>query len=179
MDVGQALGVGVAGQHDVRLARQQGLEGVEEFFLRALFVGEELHVVDQQQIQRVVTLLELVEGLALVGLDHIRHKLLGVDVENLGLWTIGQQVVADGVHQVGLAQADAAVDEQRVVELAQAARHVHGGGARHAVGRALHQGGKRQRRVQARLRPARCRHFGRREIGQLGEHQLLRGSWCW
>src|SRR2546427_1791427 len=51
------------------------LEGVEELLLRAVLVGEELHVVDQQQIQRVVTLLEFVKGAALVGLDHIRDEL--------------------------------------------------------------------------------------------------------
>jgi hypothetical protein len=34
------------------LLGQQRFEGVEEFFLRAVLVGKELHVVDQQQIQR-------------------------------------------------------------------------------------------------------------------------------
>jgi hypothetical protein len=173
VDVGQALGVGVAGQHDVALLGQQRFEGVEELFLRALLVGEKLHVVDQQQVERVVTLLELVEGLALVGLDHIGNELFGVDVENLGLWTVGQQVVADGVHQVGLAQADAAVNEQRVVELAQAAGHVHCSGARHAVGRTFHQRGKGQRGVQPGLGAAGCRHLGRRQIRQFGQHLVL------
>jgi hypothetical protein len=38
----------------VALFGQQRFEGVEELFLRAVLVGEELHVVDQQQIERVV-----------------------------------------------------------------------------------------------------------------------------
>ena len=61
---------------------------------------------------------------------------------------VGQQLVAHRVHQVGLAQADAAVDEQRVVKMAGRARDMHGRGARHAVGRALDQGVESQRRVE-------------------------------
>ena len=36
------------------LLGEQRLEGVEELFLRAVLAGEELHVVDQQQVERVV-----------------------------------------------------------------------------------------------------------------------------
>ncbi|MCY1509556.1 hypothetical protein D9M68_439050 [compost metagenome] len=163
MDVGQPLGIGVAGHHDVRLLGQQGLEGVEELFLRAVLVGEELHVVDQQQIERVVAFLELIESLALIGLDHIRHELLGVDVENFGIGPVGQQPVTHSVHQVGLAQADAAVDEKRVVQVARHAGHVHGRGARHAVGRALDQGVEREPRIEPVLEAG-----GRRFLARAG-----------
>ena len=172
VDVRQALGIGVRGHHDVALLGQQGLEGVEEFLLRAVLVGEELHVVDQEQVERVVALLELVEGLALVGLNHIRDELLGVDVENLGIGLVGQQLVAHRVHQVGLAQTDAAVDEERVVQLPRRPRHVHGRGPRHAVGRALHQGVEGERRVQPGLEAAggrfflRLHRFGDRKVGR-------------
>ena len=127
---------------------QQGFERIEEFFLRSVLVGKKLHIVDQQQIERVVALLELVKSAALVGLNHIRHKLLGVDVENFGIWAVGQQLVAHGMHQVGFAQAHTAIDEKRVVQVPGHARHVHGRRARHAVGRALHQGLERQRRIE-------------------------------
>ena len=36
------------------LLGQQRLEGVEELLLRAVLAGEELDVVDQQQVERVV-----------------------------------------------------------------------------------------------------------------------------
>ena len=42
--------------------------------------------------------------------------------------------VADGVHEVGLAQADAAVQEQRVVGVARALGDAQGGGVGQAVG---------------------------------------------
>jgi hypothetical protein len=120
VDVHQPLGVGVAGHDDVRALGQQRLEGVEELLLRAVLAGEELHVVDQQQVQRVVLGLQLVEGLALVVLDHVADELLGVQVQHAGIRPVLQQRVAHRVDQVRLAQAHAAVDEQRVV-------HVHPG----------------------------------------------------
>jgi hypothetical protein len=61
---------------------QQGLEGVEELFLGAVLAGEELHVVDQQQVQVVVLGLQFVEGLALVVLDDVADELLGVQVQH-------------------------------------------------------------------------------------------------
>ena len=138
-DVGQTLGIGIAGHHDVAALGQQRLEGIEEFFLRLVLAGKELHVVDQQQVERVVARLEFVEGLALVGLDHVRHELFGVGVEHAGVGLELQQLVAHGLQQVRLAQTDAAVDEQRVVQLARRAGHVHGGGTCHAVGATLDQ----------------------------------------
>ncbi len=63
----------------------------------------------------MVIALELVEGLALICLDHVGDVLLGVDVADAGIGLFVQQLVADRVDQVGLAQADTAVQEQRVV----------------------------------------------------------------
>lgn len=96
---------------------QQSFKSVEELFLRAVFVGKELDIVDQQQIERMVMVLEFIKCLALVGLDHIRDKLFGVDVQNLGLRPICQELVANRVHQMGLAQTHTAIDEQRVVQM--------------------------------------------------------------
>jgi hypothetical protein len=166
--MGQPLGVGVRGHHDVALLGQQRFEGVEELFLCAVLVGKELHIVDQQQIQRVVAVLEFVKSLALVGLNHIRNKLFGVDVENFGVGPVLQQLVAHGVHQVGLAQADAAVDEQRVVQMPRHAGHMHGGGARHAVGRALHQGVEGERGIESTAQRLGGVVLGGRGIGQGG-----------
>ncbi|MPM97616.1 hypothetical protein SDC9_144791 [bioreactor metagenome] len=148
MDIRQTLGIGVGRHHDMALLGQQGLEGIEELFLRAVLVGEELHIVDQQQVERVVAFLELVEGAALVGLDHIRDELLGMDVENLGVGLVLEQLVTHSMHQVGLAETDTAVDEQRVVEMTGRACHMHGGRARHAVGRTFDQRLEGESRVQ-------------------------------
>ena len=151
MDVGQTLGIGVAGHDNVRLLRQQGLKGIEKLFLGAVFVGKELHIVNEEQVERVVVVFELVKGLALVGFHHIRDKLLGMDVQHLGVGLVEQQLVAHSMHQMGFAQAHPAVNEQGVVELTRHIGHMHGGGAGHAVGRALHQRVKAQAAVEAIL----------------------------
>jgi hypothetical protein len=148
VDVHQPLGVGVAGHDDVGALGQQGFEGVEELFLGAVLAGEELHVVDQQQVQVVVLGLQFVKGLALVVLDDVADELLGVQVQHAGIRVVLEQGVAHGVHQVRLAQAHAAVDEQRVVHDARRAGHVQRGRAGHLVGAAGHQGVEGQRRVQ-------------------------------
>ena len=148
MDVGQAFGIGVAGHHNVRLFGQQGLKGVEKLFLGAIFVGKELHVVNEEQIERVVTVLELVKCFALIGFNHIRHKLLSVNVENFGVGPVSQQLVSHRMHQVGLTQTHATVDEKRVVKVAGHGGYMHGCSAGHAVGRAFHQGVKSEGRVQ-------------------------------
>jgi hypothetical protein len=140
--------------------------------LRAVLVGEELHVVDQQQIERVVACLEIVERAPLVGLDHIRDELLRVDVENFRVRLVLQELVAHRVHQVGLAQAHAAVDEKRVVEVPRRARHVHRGRACHAVGRALHQRLERQGRVEPRAERAGLRLVARHGRGGLVGRRL-------
>ncbi len=102
--------------------------------------------------------LQLVEGLALVVLDDVGDELLGVQVEHAGVGLVLEQLVAHGVHQVGLAQAHAAVDEQRVVHRARRAGHVQRRGAGHLVGAAGHQGVEGERRVEP------VRVHGRRDV---------------
>ena len=136
----------------MRALGEQRLEGVEELLLRALLAGEELDVVDQQQVERVVLRLQLVEGLALVVLHHVGDELLGVQVEDARVGPVGEERVADGVDQVRLAEADAAVDEERVVHEAGRAGDVQRGGARHLVGAAGNQRVEGQRRIEPAAR---------------------------
>jgi hypothetical protein len=53
--------------------------------------------------------------------------------------SIFQDLVADGLNQVRLAETDAAVDEQRVVARAGIVGDLQGGGARQVVGLAAHE----------------------------------------
>ena len=48
------LRIGIAGDDDLLAGFDQGVEQEEEFFLRAVLAVEELHVVEQQHIQRTV-----------------------------------------------------------------------------------------------------------------------------
>ena len=129
------LRVGVAADHDLLARLDQGVEDEEELFLRAVLAVEELHVVEQQHVERTVVALEGVEGLGLVGADHVGVVILGVHVADHLLRHVLQDVVADGVDQVGLAEAGATVDEHRVVRCAaRVERHLHRGRAGQIVG---------------------------------------------
>ena len=80
-------------------------------------------------------------------MHHIGHKLLGVDVQSLGLWLVVQELIANSMHQVGFAQTYPTVNKERVVKLTWRRRHVHRRGASHAVGRTFNEALKRQRDV--------------------------------
>ena len=99
---------------DLLIGIHERVECVEELFLRAVFARDELHVVDHQHINGAEELFE-VHHLALAQRsDEAVHELLGREVEHIRLWLAGAEVVRDGMHQVGLTQADATIKEQRV-----------------------------------------------------------------
>ena len=92
--------------------------------------------------------LEFIKGLALVVLDHVADELFSVQVQHAGRGPVSQECVAYGVHQVGLAQTDATVDEKWVVHNTRCPRHMQCGCAGHLVGPAGYQGVKRERAVE-------------------------------
>ena len=110
------------------LSLEQRIEGMEEFFLRMLFAGEELNVVDQQRIQRAIGGLELVDAIVLQRSNHIAHEALGVHVGDLRGAIARQDQMPDRVHQMSFAEADSTVDEQRVVGAPRIARDLKRGG---------------------------------------------------
>ena len=147
---GDLFRVGVAGDDDLLVRLDQRIESVEELLLGAALVGEELYVVDQQQVERVVVALEFVEGFLLIGAHHVGHVLLGVDVTDACLRPPVGDLVADGLHEVRLAQADAAIDEQRVVRDTGVFRDLDRCSARKLVGLAGDEAVERKTAVQAR-----------------------------
>ena len=72
-----------------------------------------------------------------------------MNVENFGIWSIGQQFVAHCMNQMGLAQAHAPINKQGVVQMPRHGGHMHGRSTRHAVGRAFNKGLKSERRVES------------------------------
>lgn len=150
VDTRELLRVRIAGDDDLLALRHHRLERIEELLLRAILAGKELDIVDQQQIERMVVALEIVERLALVGLDHVRDVLVRMHVAHPHAGPRGHHGIADGVDQVGLAQPHAAVQEQRVVGRAGILRHLQRRGARQLVGLAGHEILEGEIRVQAR-----------------------------
>ncbi|MNS72214.1 hypothetical protein D3C72_1056160 [compost metagenome] len=88
---------------------------MEELFLGAVLACEELDVIDQQRVDLLELALELIHGLFLQGPDHGAEELLRTQVQHLRARIGLTHRVAGGEHQVGLAQAGAPVQQQRIV----------------------------------------------------------------
>jgi hypothetical protein len=165
LQAGQFLWEAVAGEDDLLARLEQGVEDVEELLLGAIRAREELDIVDEQGVDRAVVPLELVDAVVLQGLDHLRDEALGVQAGHPGLRICIEDGIANGLHQVGLAEPAPAVDEQRVVGHPGVTRDPHGGRPGDLVGRELDEGVEGKCRVQAAV-PAPLREsFCRRTSG--------------
>ena len=81
--------------------------------------------------------LELVDGVVLQRAHHVADEPLRMHIGDARVRVARADQVADGLHQVRLAETDAAVDEQRVVGAARVLRDLHRRGAGELVALAL------------------------------------------
>ncbi len=102
-------------QDDLLAVLMDGIERMEELFLRPLLVRDELDVVDEQQVDPPVARTELVDLALLDARDELVGELLRRRIDHALARELGGDLVADGMHQVGLAKAHSAVQEERVV----------------------------------------------------------------
>ncbi|MNH16116.1 hypothetical protein D3C79_757460 [compost metagenome] len=112
---------------------------MEELFLRTLFIGKKLDVIDQQRIDRTVITLKFFNGIVLQGFDHVLNKAFRVHIDHFGVGLAGHDAVAYRVQQVSFTQAGAAIQEQRVIGAARVIRHLAGRRARQLVGFTLNK----------------------------------------
>ena len=165
----------VRGDDDLLLPFEQRVERVKKLFLRAILVREELDVVDEQRIERAIRRLELVHLVVLKRDDHVTHESLGVDVRDARFRIARLDGVTHGLHEMRLAETDAAVDEQRVVGAAWILRDLNRRGFRELIALALDEAVEREIRIQpdadddafAALR-ARSRRWPRTRTGRTG-----------
>ena len=115
--VGDLLRRPVRSQDDLLLVLDQRVERVEELFLGPVFTGDELDVVDEQDIDRAVFIVELLRRLFLDAGDEFVGKVFTAGVEDLRVGIVSGDAVADRVKQMRFAEARVTVDEQRVVGL--------------------------------------------------------------
>ena len=118
LHAGQLGGQLVRRQDDLLVRVVERVEGVKELVLRAVLVRQELDVVDEQDVRRgpVARAEVLHRGARRPAdrTDEVGHELLAGDEADRPLGVLAMNLVTDGLQEVGLAQADAAVDEQRV-----------------------------------------------------------------
>ena len=128
---------------------------MEELLFGAVLSGQELHVVDEQHVDGSVLVPELAHLRCLDGGDHLVHELLRGEVGDPLLREAPTYLVADGVHEMGLAQPDPSVEEERVVGLAGRIRDRHRGGVGEAGVVAHHEGAELELLVQLGVEPGR------------------------
>ena len=181
-DLGQLLGRTVAGDDDLPHRLVQGVEGVEELFLRALLADQELDVIHQQHVHVAVLVAEAGHLVVPQRVDHLVGEFLAGHVADGHLRLALLDLMSDGLHQVGLAHADAAVQEERVVGLGRPLRHRARRRMRKLVARADDKPVKRVLGIQLRCsipvesllpRRTRCR-YSRPEHGSADSSPLRR-----
>src|SRR5262245_44742194 len=93
----------------------QGIEGVEELFLRAFFLSKKVDVIDQQEVDFPVAPAELRHPAVLDRCDQVVRETFARNVGHALSGVPRMDGVPDGVHEVRLAQTYATIDEERVV----------------------------------------------------------------
>src|SRR6266496_4828923 len=110
------LGSGqVAGKDNLFMSIEKRIESVKEFFLGTLFATEKLDVVYQEEIDLAIALSEFDQIAVLDRVDELVDEQFTGDINHLYVFLLGPNVLPDGLHQVGFAKTDTAINEQRVV----------------------------------------------------------------
>ena len=111
------LGWPVTGDDNLLIGIVEGIEGMEKFFLGGLFARDKLNIVDQQNIDLAILGAKLFGFLVANSVDDFIGKLFRGDIEHIQASRLAR--VANGVQQVGFAQADAAIEKERIVDMAR------------------------------------------------------------
>ncbi len=142
----------------------QRIEGVEELLHRLLLVGEELDVIEQEDVALLaVARAELRHAVLFERVDEVVGESLAREVDDVAVGVLLHRVVADRVHEVRLAEAHAAVEEERVVRFARSVGDSGAGRDRELVRRSDHEGIEGVLRVDLQL--SRGRGIARRRRG--------------
>src|SRR3954447_26000119 len=90
-------------------------KNLEELFLCPLFVGQEVYVVDHQDIDRAVALAEQRHAVETDRVDQLVDKLLSRQISHTQLRLILLELMTDSVEEMSFAKADAGMENERVV----------------------------------------------------------------
>ena len=87
---------------------------MKEFFLSFFFAGDELHIIDDQDINVAIFIAEA-SDFETNTIEKFFHESFRANIGNFHFGITLDDGVADSLNQVSFAQADAAVDEKRVI----------------------------------------------------------------
>ena len=111
----QLLGRTIARDDDLLAVFVQRVEGVEELFLRALFTGKELNVIDQQHIRGAETVAKTGDAIVSHTVDHLVRERFTGDIGDGSMRHAVLHTMPYGMHQMRFAETNATVHEQRVI----------------------------------------------------------------
>src|SRR5206468_996971 len=129
---------------------KERVERMEKFLLRPLFTTEKLNVVNQKNVGLAITLPEFDQITVLDCVDELVDEQLTRDVKHLHVFPFRPDELADGLHKMGLAQTDAAVNEQRIVRTRRRLRDGETGRVRDFIVRADYERFEGVSRIESR-----------------------------
>src|SRR5688572_18316252 len=97
---------------------EERVEGVEELLLRALLAGEELDIVDQQDVRLAVTLAEFHQTAGLDRVDEVIRDPLAGNTEPLPPALLRENAMPDRMHEMPLPQTPPTIHEEGIVRFA-------------------------------------------------------------
>lgn len=92
----------------------QVVENMKEDILCFLFVGEVVHIVQDQDIHHLVEMDEIIGRMAFEGIHKLLGKPLGADVQHRFVGEQLTNLVANGLGQVGFAETCSTVQHQGI-----------------------------------------------------------------
>ncbi len=119
----QLLGRTVARNHHLSAGLVERVEDLEELRLRALLCGDELYVVHEPDVDRPVLLAEGAEAVVTNRRDHVIGEGVTGNVLDAQGAVATRRLVPDRLHEVGLSQAHAAVEEEGIIGLGRRSSH--------------------------------------------------------
>src|SRR5438067_5127287 len=120
-------------EHDLFMSIKQRVERVKEFLLRPFLTRQKLNVVDKQEIRLTISFAELNQRVVLNGVDKFIDKNFARKIHHARRLLFTPDILTDRLHQVGLAQTDAAINKERVVSARRCLRNSQTGGMRDLV----------------------------------------------
>src|SRR6266404_7393120 len=94
---------------------EERVEGVKKFLLGPFFSAEKLNVIDEQQFGLTITFTKFDQVIVLDRINEFVDEKLAGEIHHFARFLFRPDVMSDRLHQVSLAQPDAAVDKERVV----------------------------------------------------------------
>ncbi len=108
---GNFFGKFIRGDDDLFMRFVEGIEGMKKLFLSSFFTGDELDIIEDQNVDVSEFLLKLVHLVASERRDQFVHERLRTEIDDFQGGSLGHGLMPDGVYQMSLAETDPAIDE--------------------------------------------------------------------